>query len=86
MLVTSVSPAETVEPIGIPFGSMTLGGPRNYVLSGGSDTPTERGIVGVWGNTWACTDLSAVDVLNFLLKRAAAMPPLTTNTVSTCCQ
>jgi len=41
--VTLVSPAETAEPIEMPFGLRTWLGRRDHVLDGGSDPPWEGG-------------------------------------------
>jgi len=42
--VTFVSPAKTTEPIEMPFGVVTLLGPRNHVLDGNSDPTRGRSI------------------------------------------
>ena len=36
------------------------------------------------GNTWAYSDLPAVDIINLIHKPAAAMWPLATNFIATC--
>ena len=38
-----MSPAETAEPIELPFGLRTWVGPGNHVLAGGPDPPMGRG-------------------------------------------
>jgi len=40
-----VSPAKTDEPINMQFGLWTWVGPRNYVLDGGPDLPSEGAIL-----------------------------------------
>jgi len=42
LLVKSVSPAKTDEPIEMPFGLWTRVGPRDHVLCGGPDPPRGR--------------------------------------------
>jgi len=44
--VTLVRPAETAEPIQMPFGLRTWVGPRDHVLDRGSDPPWEGAIFG----------------------------------------
>jgi len=41
--VTLLSPAETAEPIEMPFGLRTRVGPGNHVLDGSPDLPMRRG-------------------------------------------
>jgi len=50
-------------------------GPKNYQIGPGSAMHEKRHF---WGNvnTWANSDLSAVDILNLIRKAAAAMWPL----------
>ena len=45
VLGTSVSCAETVEPIVMPFGRLTHVGSRNHVLDEGPDLPMQRATV-----------------------------------------
>jgi len=47
LLVTTVSPTKTDEPITVPFGVWTWVGPRNHVLGGGRDPLAGRDIT--WG-------------------------------------
>jgi len=49
--VTVVSPAETAEPIEMPFGLRTRVGPRNHVLDGGQHPPWEGAILKVYGHS-----------------------------------
>jgi len=46
----------------MPFGAWTRVSPRNRVLGGGTDLLMGRGTFG--GDTWACPDLPAVNILN----------------------
>ena len=82
--MTSVSPAKTAELIKMLFffEVWTHGGPRNHVLTGGPDFPTERGTCG--GNTWAIPGLPAVDIPGYICEVVAAMRPPATCTLSTC--
>jgi len=47
LLVMTVSPTKTAEPIEMPCGLWTRVGPRNHVLRGGPDPPRERVILRV---------------------------------------
>jgi len=47
--VTIVRPVKAAEPIAMQFGILTRVDPRNHVLDGGGDAPTERGTFGVSG-------------------------------------
>ena len=47
LLVITVCPAKTAEPIEMLFGVCSLGGPRNHAFDGGQDFPQE-GAVFVW--------------------------------------
>ena len=43
--VAVVSPAKTAEPIEMPFGLITRVGPRNHVLDGSQNSPSEGAIL-----------------------------------------
>jgi len=43
--VTIFSTAETAQPIEMPFWLWTLVGPRNYVLDGSQDIPSELAVL-----------------------------------------
>jgi len=40
VLVTFMSPANTAEPIAMPFGGLSRVGPRNHVLDRSADLPS----------------------------------------------
>ena len=68
MLTTRVSCAKTAELIEMSFDMWILG--PVHVLGRSPDLPTGQGTF-FWGggNTWACSDLPAVDILSFIFKR-----------------
>ena len=70
LLITSVSPAKTVEPIKMPLGCW---------LGSKNGPPRERALLGSY------LDMPRLaDILNLDSKGAAAMRPLATSTVVTC--
>jgi len=64
LLVTTVSPTETAEPIEVRICGVDLGEP---CIRWGSD-PHEKGHFGK-GNIWVCIDMPAVDILNLVHKK-----------------
>jgi len=77
LLDITVTSTKAAEPINMSFRIRTREGARNPE-GGGGGPPLE-------GYTWACPDSSAVDVLNVIRKRTAAMRPPVTSILAPCC-
>ena len=78
LLDITVTSTKAAEPINRPLCRLEYGLAKAQGTRRGGGPPLE-------GYTWACPDSSAVDILNVIRKRTAAMRPPVTSILAPCC-